>query len=86
MSDLERTQPFDIERESLYCARCGRKCVPVGHLTGRFLMCPVHGEFTIAPVVMQHEDGWRIHHRDDQARAMWETCRYVDEPGTGDDA
>lgn len=72
-------EPFDMDNESVFCARCGRKCEMLGHLMSQFMLCPVHGEFTIAPVVMRHPNGgWNIHFKDDQEKAMWDTCRQVD--------
>lgn len=77
---------FDPDRESLYCGRCGQKCEPLGHLMSIFLLCPTHGEFTIAPVVMRntrnafHPEGdnkWYMH-CDATVQGMWETCRHLD--------
>lgn len=48
----ELRRPFDPEREAVFCARCGRRCERGGHMTGVFLMCPAHGEFTIGPLVV----------------------------------
>lgn len=77
---MRLVEPFNHPVERLFCARCGTQCVEMGHLTSTFLLCPKHGEFTIAPVVMKNENGaWEIRHQDSQAEAMWNTCRYVDE-------
>ena len=72
---------FDYPDEKTFCARCGQECQPLGHLMCRFLMCPTHGEFTIAPVVIEDTFGWWITFSDEQAKSMWETCRYVDAQG-----
>lgn len=74
---------FDYPRERLFCARCGSECVPCGHLTSRFLLCPNHGEFTVAPVVVQQGSSWWIHHQTAQDRAMWRTCRALDAEDAG---
>lgn len=90
--------PFDIEKESLYCGACGQKCVVMGHMTGRFLLCPTHGEFTIAPVVMfvhahnafmlerglDNEGQWEIQFESETSRAMWETCRFLTDDAARD--
>lgn len=73
------TQPFDIEKERIYCSNCGQQCVPMGHIMSKFLLCPTHGEFTIAPVVIMVDGQWMIEHRDQTAKAMWETCRGFNE-------
>lgn len=87
--------PFDPEKESIFCARCGRKCEPLGHLMAMFLLCPTHGEFTIAPVVMQNADkfdlntgevvkgdrSWSIKFDSEQDRMEWQTCREIDARG-----
>ena len=83
---------FDPETEKMYDARCGRQLEPLGHMFARFMMCPVHGEFTISPTVMfngkdeinpEGDDKWYIH-MDETMEGMWETCKYVDaNPGTG---
>lgn len=75
-------EPFDIETEKLFCARCGRQCEPLGHMMGMFLLCPVHGEFTMAPTVMKDDYGkWNIHYRDehDMWKQMWDSCKAIDE-------
>lgn len=74
-------EEFDITKESLYCSRCGTKCEPLGHLMTTFLICPTHGEFTIAPVVVGREGKWYIHFDNEIDQSMWNTCRYVDEQG-----
>jgi len=48
-------------------------------VTGRFLLCPNHGEFTMAPVVMELTTGWVIQFPTETHKAMWETCRYIDQ-------
>lgn len=48
--------PFDPEAESMYCSRDGIKLVPSGHMFSEFMMCPRHGEFTIAPVIMREPE------------------------------
>ena len=52
---LERSEriPFDPETESLYCSRDGLKLEKSGHMFFEFMLCPRHGEFTMAPVVMR---------------------------------
>lgn len=45
--------PFDPDTEVLYCSRDGAKLEKSGHLFSEFMLCPNHGEFTIAPVVMR---------------------------------
>lgn len=84
----ELTQPFDPETEAIYCARCGQRLVESGHMLYLFLLCPTHGEFTIAPVVMRVDDlvtgdegHWEIHFKDRQDLSMWETCQYIDAEG-----
>lgn len=77
-----KSLPFDPAVEKLYCSRCGRECEPRGHLLSQFLLCPVHGEFTIAPVVVHTGLGWRIE-ATEQMISMWETCRYLDRSGLG---
>lgn len=80
---------FNYPTEKIYCGRCGKECVPLGHLMSEFLMCPTHGEFTIAPVVTRkydqvtykHDGKWYIHFNDATEQGMWETCRSVDEQG-----
>lgn len=74
-----RKVPFAHPVERLFCGRCGRQCVPQGHMFGRFLLCPSHGEFTVAPVVSQDRTGeWVIHFDDEGEMAMWDTCRHLD--------
>lgn len=97
-SSQERVKiPFDIETEMMFCGRCGKRCVPQGHLMMQFLLCPDHGEFTIAPVVMfdgkdatfnpEGTDKWYIQ-CDQTVASMWDTCKFVDaipggqEPGS----
>lgn len=71
--------PFDPATESLYCGRCGRKCEEGGHLTGRFIMCPRHGEFTIGPVVMYDDNDQRWYIEADRAfEGMWGNCKAID--------
>jgi hypothetical protein len=70
---------FNYPDEKTFCARCGQECQPLGHMMARFLMCPTHGEFTIAPVVIEDSTGWWISFADDTEKSTWETCRYVDE-------
>jgi hypothetical protein len=86
---------FDYPNEKTFCSRCGQECQPLGHLMSRFLMCPTHGEFTIAPVVIQKtdqfdfetgeivpgDDTWEISFNDEQDKAMWEACREIDAQG-----
>lgn len=87
--DRRVVAPFDPKAESVFCARCGTKLEPLGHLMARFLLCPTHGEFTIAPVVIEGRDTetfvstgkWEIHFDDEQAQTMWETCRGIDARG-----
>jgi hypothetical protein len=74
-------QPFDYPNEKVVCARDGQECQPLGHLLSRFLLCPTHGEFTIAPVVMEQTTGWVIVFEDVQAKSMWEAARYIDAQG-----
>lgn len=71
-------KPFDPDSEPIFDARCGRKLEPIGHGFALFMLCPVHGEFTIAPMVIKLDTGWVIEHRDAQAEGMWETCRAID--------
>lgn len=49
----EEKIPFDPETQSLYCSWDGLKLEQSGHMFSEFLLCPRHGEFTIAPVVMK---------------------------------
>lgn len=49
----EHRIPFDPDAQSLWCSRCGSKLEKSGHMFSEFLLCPRHGEFTIAPVVMR---------------------------------
>ncbi len=86
MSDIEIREPFDITTEKLFCSSCGSECVPRGHLMAEFLLCPNHGEFTFAPIVMHEEtlgalgrmeSRWMIHHRNKQEKQMWETAKYL---------
>jgi hypothetical protein len=69
-------EPWRPGIDRLYCAACGRECEASGHLMAEFMLCPMCGEFTIAPVVMRHVDGtWWIHFKSEQERAMWHTAR-----------
>ena len=70
-------KPFDPETEFLYCSRCGLKLEKSSHMFSQFLMCPRHGEFTMAPVVMKEDDSWFIELTQTEA-GMWETCKYLD--------
>jgi hypothetical protein len=56
MSDDEVRIPFDPDTESLYCSRDGIKLEKSGHMFSEFLLCPRHGEFTIAPVVIREPE------------------------------
>ena len=82
--------PFDPATERIYCVRCGAQCEPHGHMAFSFIMCPTHGEFTIAPVVMLNaknvitpdgDDKWYIHFKSQTEAASWETCKWVDAEG-----
>lgn len=56
MSDRDIRIPFDPETQSLWCSRCGQKLVKSGHMMSEFMLCPTHGEFTMAPVVMREPE------------------------------
>lgn len=51
--------PFDIENDKLFCAWDGKQCTPMGHMFSTFLLCPDHGEFTWAPVVIFRDGKWQ---------------------------
>ena len=55
----EKRIPFDPETESIYCSRCGSKLDASSHMFSEFMLCPKHGEFTIAPVVVR-ESLWEL--------------------------
>lgn len=76
--------PFDPATQKVFCSYCGRELVVGGHMFRVGMMCPQHGEFTIAPVVMQYKDGWGLHFKDEQDKAMWETCKYLTEQALPD--
>lgn len=48
--------PFDPDTESMYCARDGIKLEKSSHMSFEGMMCPRHGEFTIAPVIMRQPE------------------------------
>ena len=73
------SQPFDIEKESVYCAFCGKKREPAGHITSQFLMCPDHGEFTPYPVVVMRNGKWNIIFQSETALHSWNTCKGLEE-------
>lgn len=77
MKDARLSQPFPLA-QMLYCSFCGRRCKPLGHIMTTFLLCPVHGEFTIAPLVVRREEGWFIEFATEQEMMMWQTCEYLD--------
>ena len=52
-ADDEARIPFDPDTQSLYCSRDGLKLEKSSHMWTEFLMCPRHGEFTMAPTVMR---------------------------------
>ncbi len=43
----------------------------------RFLLCPKHGEFTIAPIIVLKDAGW-VMLTDEVIGSMWETYKVVD--------
>lgn len=50
MTDRDRLE-FDPEAEAIYCSFDGLRLEKSGHMGTEFLMCPRHGEFTMAPTV-----------------------------------
>ncbi len=88
----EFIKEIDVDKQPIYCSFCGSQLVKMGHMFNEFMMCPKHGEFTIAPVVMRDTgsptdetdmgDGrWYINLEDEQGKMMWETCELVDKDG-----
>lgn len=75
--------PFDPSTDKVFCSFCGQQCVEGGHMVSTFMMCPTHGEFTIAPVVIKRGDNWVI--STDQTTAdMWKTCKLLSERASGE--
>lgn len=70
---------MDPDTEPVYCSSDGLRLEKSGHLTSSFLLCPVHGEFTIAPIVIKLGSKWFFAFEDQQAKSMWKTARYVNE-------
>lgn len=80
----ELTLPFDPSKQKVYCSHCGRELVLGGHMFREGLMCPQHGEFTIAPMVTKYRDGWAIEFHDETEKGMWETCNDLTETDSPD--
>lgn len=48
--------PFDPKVDRMFCSYCGTQLVKSGHIASEFMLCPNHGEFTIAPVIMREPE------------------------------
>lgn len=46
-------EDFDPETESIFCSRCGSRLEKSGHMFNEFMLCPKHGEFTLAPIIIR---------------------------------
>lgn len=88
----EFRKEIDIDKQPVFCSFCGSQLEKMNHMFNEYMMCPKHGEFTIAPVIIRDNgdpmneldngDGkWYINLRDEQGKMMWETCEYVDNEG-----
>lgn len=96
MADFTDSAEFrieiDVDKQPVFCSFCGSQLEKMNHMFNAFMMCPKHGEFTIAPVIMrdtgdpmnEHDRGdgkWYINLVDETMKMMWETCEQVDREG-----